>query len=304
LEVLPPLYAVKTSTFLMRVVKKRQNNFFGRKVPIREKKQMKVYISADIEGITGTSHWNETEKKEADYAEFREQMTAEVAAACEGALEGGASEIWVKDAHDSARNLITTRLPQEVKLVRGWSGHPYMMVQGLDSSFGALMMVGYHSRAGSGENPLAHTMTGALTYIKINGQFTSEFLINAYTAALEKVPVVLVTGDAGLCAEAAGQVPGLTGVAVKQGSGDSTVNLHPQLAVQQIRTAARAALRGDLSTRQAALPERFSVEIRYRNHARAYGASFYPGARLSDPHTLQFETANYFDVLRLFAFVF
>jgi D-amino peptidase len=265
---------------------------------------MKIYISADIEGITGSTVWDETEKKHPDYGEFREQMTAEVAAACQGALEAGATEIWVKDAHDSARNIIAERLPQEARLVRGWSGHPYMMIQGLDASFQALMMIGYHSPAGSNANPLAHTMTGGLTHIKINGQVISEFTINAYTAALEKVPVVLVSGDAGLCRDAAALVPGLTGVAVKQGQGHSTINIHPRLAVEQIRQAAAQALQGDLSRCQVALPEHFSVEIRYKEHTRAYAASFYPGASLNGPHTLQFETSDYFEVLRLFSFVF
>ena len=67
---------------------------------------MKVYISADIEGVTGTSHWDETDKLKPDYNEFREQMTAEVSAAGEGALQAGNTEIWVKDAHATARNLI------------------------------------------------------------------------------------------------------------------------------------------------------------------------------------------------------
>ena len=108
---------------------------------------MKVFISADIEGITGVTHWDETEKPKADYKEFREQMTAEVSAACEGALQAGCNEIWVKDAHASARNLIAAKLPRETRLVRGWSGHPFSMVQELDASFDAMLMIGYHSQA-------------------------------------------------------------------------------------------------------------------------------------------------------------
>jgi D-amino peptidase len=74
---------------------------------------MKIYISADIEGVTGTTHWDETDRKNLDFKEFQEQMTAEVVASCEGALEAGASEIWVKDAHDTARNIIASKLPRE-----------------------------------------------------------------------------------------------------------------------------------------------------------------------------------------------
>ena len=74
---------------------------------------MKIFISADIEGVTGAADWNETDKAHADYSEFREQMTAEVVAACEGAIKAGAQEVWVRDAHDSARNIIAAKLPPE-----------------------------------------------------------------------------------------------------------------------------------------------------------------------------------------------
>lgn len=59
---------------------------------------MKVYISADIEGITGTTVWSETELNAPDYQYFSMQMTKEVEAAIEGAIAGGATEILIKDA--------------------------------------------------------------------------------------------------------------------------------------------------------------------------------------------------------------
>ena len=265
---------------------------------------MKIYLSADIEGITGTSHWDETDKKHPDYSEFREQMTAEVAAACEGALQAGASEIWVKDAHDSARNIIASRLPPEAKLLRGWSGHPYGMMEGLDASFQAVLMIGYHSRAGSNANPLAHTMSGSDAYVKINERFASEFLINAYTAGLVNVPVVMVSGDAGLCEDAASLIPAIHGVAVKQGMGNSTINIHPRLAVEQIRSEVQKALQDNLSPCRITLPDHYEVEIRYKDHTKAYGFSFFPGVVLKDPFSIYFQSNDYFEVLRLFSFVF
>ena len=263
---------------------------------------MKIYITADIEGITGASHWDETDKKNADYAEFREQMTAEVAAACEGALNAGATEVWVKDAHWTGRNILPSRLPRQVKLVREWSGHPFQMMQELDKTFHAALAIGYHSRAASGTSPLAHTMTGNVTYLKINGQYAAEFMISAYTAGLVGVPVVFVSGDAGLCQEAQALIPDLRSVAVMQGVGNSTISIHPHLAVEQIRTGVQAALKGDVSRCRIQLPGRFSVEIRYRNNATAYHVSFFPGVTLKEPHTVQFEADNYFEVLRFFSF--
>lgn len=96
---------------------------------------MRIYISADMEGIAGISRWDETEKGNAEYERYREQMTREVAAACEGAIEAGAEYILVKDAHDRGKNLIHELLPRNVKIMSGWSQHPYNMVEGLDESF-------------------------------------------------------------------------------------------------------------------------------------------------------------------------
>jgi D-amino peptidase len=263
---------------------------------------MKIYITADIEGITGVSHWDETDKKHADYAEFREQMTAEVGAACEAALYAGATDIWVKDAHGGGRNILPAKLPREVRLVRAWSGHPLVMMQEMDETFDAALAIGYHSRAGSNGSPLAHTMTGNVVELTINGQGTSEFAISAYTAGLVGVPVVFLSGDAALCREAQELIPGLSTVAVMHGVGNSTVSIHPQLAVERIRAGVEAALRADRSQCYVPLPDHFAVELRYRHHSDAYQASFFPGARLLGSHTVGFDADDYFEVLRFFRF--
>ena len=264
---------------------------------------MKVYLSADIEGVTGTSHWDETEKTKLDYNEFREQMTAEVSAACEGALQAGATEIWVKDAHGTGRNLIASRLPRETRLIRGWSGHPFSMVQELDESFQALLMIGYHSRAGSAANPLAHTFSGNIDGLKINGRYASELQMYAYAAALVNVPLVFVSGDSGICEEAALLIPDIAALAVKQGVGNSTVNIHPHLAIEKIRQGVQAALQEDVSQCRLPMPEEFAVDISYKEHAMARKASYFPGVVSTQPHRIRFESNDYFEVLRLFAFV-
>jgi len=269
----------------------------------REKRAMKYYITADIEGVTGVTHLDETEMGKTGYNEAREQMTAEVAAACEGLLEAGAGEIWVKDAHGDGRNIIASKLPEQVRLIRGWSGHPFFMVQEIDRCFRAVVMIGYHSRAGSNTNPLAHTQSGLLDYIKVNGRYASEFLLHAYAAALADVPVVFIAGDEGLCAEAVSINPNITTVPVMRGVGDSTVSLQPGLAVRRIREGIAASVRGDISSCRVALPERFKVELRYKNHVKAYRASFYPGVTGEEAHVVSFESSDYFEVLRTLMFI-
>jgi D-amino peptidase len=263
---------------------------------------MKIYISADIEGVAGATHWDETHPNKADYAQFRDQMTAEVAAACEGALAAGANEIWVQDAHEDGRNILASKLPEEVRMVRGWSGYPLDMVQELDKSFDALCMIGYHSPSGSDANPLAHSMTTAFTHMKINDQVASEFSIHAYASGMLKVPVAFVSGDEGLCRLVGEFNPNIGTAGVKRGVGGATVSLHPAVAVRAIREGMEKALGGELGPCGIDMPERFSVEIGYINHGKAYRASFYPGARLKDSHTLHFEADDYFEVLRMLCF--
>jgi D-amino peptidase len=264
---------------------------------------MKVFISADIEGVTGVTHWDEAHRQNPDYKEFKEQMTAEVSAACDGALRAGAEEIWVKDAHASGRNLIASKLPRQTHLIRGWTGHPFSMVQELDESFNAMLMIGYHSRAGSDANPLAHTISSNIAKLKINGRDASEFLMHAYTAGYVHVPLVFVSGDRGICDEAVELIPGITTLAVKRGMGDASINIHPDLAVEQISERAQSSLQDDVSKCLMLLPGHFSIEISYREHVMARRASFFPGAVLKQAHTIGFESDDYFEVLRLFSFV-
>jgi D-amino peptidase len=179
---------------------------------------------------------------------------------------------------------------------------PYSMMAGLDGTFRAAMMTGYHSRAGSDASPLAHTFTGRVVYIKINGQYASEFLINSRTAGSFGVPVVFLSGDAGVCQDGAAFLPALTTVAVMEGTGEATSSIHPALAVERIRAAAETALKGDVARCQIPMPPHFSVEVRFKLHTNARQASFFPGARLAEPHVVQFEADKHFEVLRFFMF--
>ena len=263
---------------------------------------MKVFISADIEGVTGVTHWDETDMSKPESAVAREQMTAEVVAACEGALQAGASEIWVKDAHWTGRNIIASKLPQEVKLVRGWSSHPALMMQEIDDSFHAVVLVGYHSGAGRGTNPLAHSFNPECYKMTLNGNEASELLINAYTASYYHVPVVFVSGDKGICDEAATLNGNIATMAVKEGIGDSTISIHPAAATRGIGEKVRAALGGDVSTCLVALASHFVVTITYRSPSKAYRNGFYPGAKRTSSDTIRFEATDYFEVLRFLLF--
>jgi len=265
---------------------------------------MKIYISADIEGVTGIAHWDETEKSKSDYQKFAKQMTDEVKAACEGAIKAEAKEIWIKDAHDTGRNINADELPQSIRLVRGWSEHPYLMVQELDESFNAILMIGYHSFGGSSSNPLSHTLSSStLNYIKLNGEYASEFLIHGYAAATMGVPVVFISGDEGICKEANKINKNIKTVAVNKGVGNSVISIHPKRAVEKIKEGVELILKGDIDKCRIELPKYFKVELSYKKHVKAFKASFYPGMKQISSTSLVFETDNYFEVLRMLLFV-
>ncbi|MAE72232.1 MAG: amino acid amidase [Gemmatimonadetes bacterium] len=265
---------------------------------------MKIYISADIEGIAGIAHPSETDKSKADYGEFGKRMTKHVSAACQAAVEAGAHEILVNDAHDTGRNILHDDLPQCARLLRGWSEHPLMMVQELDESFDAVAMLGYHARAGSGGNPLSHTLSSArLDEMRINGREVAEFHLYAYAAASLGVPVVFVSGDEELCRDVHEANDNIVTVPTLEGIGASVIGRHPSIVEEEIRAGINRALRGDLNECELNLPERFVLELSYTRASEAYRASFYPGAELADTRLLRFETGEYFEVLRALTFV-
>ena len=117
----------------------------------------KLFISADLEGVSGVSSWEETRYGGPGYDAACRQLTREVAAACRAAQELGYT-VLVKDGHEDARNIDPTGLPRGVLLHRGWQNEPAAMMCGLDASYDAALYIGYHAPEGSDGSPLAHTI--------------------------------------------------------------------------------------------------------------------------------------------------
>jgi D-amino peptidase len=194
-------------------------------------------------------------------------------------------------------------LPETVRIMRAWTRDPFSMMAGIDGSFDAAILIGYHSGAGSNGNPLAHTMNGENIRVLVNGEEASEFLLNAYTAASFGVPVVMVSGDRQLCERVTGHNPNIRTVAVNEGMGNATISIHPAQALARIREAVGSALRGDPKACRLALPERFELAIDFKQHPLAYRGSFYPGAVQTGPRTVAYACATWMDALRFLFFV-
>jgi len=264
---------------------------------------MKFYISCDIEGTTGIVSWNETNISDPSSRYICEQMTKEVNAVCEALIEGGATEILIKDAHDSARNIDPSKLPEMVKLMRGWAKNPFVMMAGLDNTFDGVLFTGYHSAAGTSGNPLSHTMSLSNEYIKLNGELASEFTINAYIAGYLKVPVLFLSGDKALCDNVKKLNDNIKTTPVNEGLGNASISIHPSIALKLIKAEVSSALKGNLTKCLIELPKAFKLEIGFKEHANAYRASYYPNAKQTSAKTVTYEAADFMDVLKFMFFV-
>ncbi|MDR2729337.1 MAG: M55 family metallopeptidase [Treponema sp.] len=259
---------------------------------------MKVFISADIEGITTTTVWDETNPAHASYQLHAKQMTEEVLACIQGAKNAGAKEIVVKDAHGPAVNIDPARMPSGVILQRNWSGHPYMMAEGIDKTFQAAMFVGYHSSAGRSGNPLSHTISGKHVYMKINGVFASEFLLYSYACALEGVPAVFLSGDKMLCDDFKNLHPKLITCPVKDGIGGMTKNYSVEDTLKNIKELSEKALKQELKDALIRLPDQFELEVYYKEHQQAEKVSWFPGVSRKSDNIVIFRSDSFFEVLR------
>ena len=109
---------------------------------------MDLFFSCDIEGVSGAAAWGQLAPGTPELQALCGQMTREVAAACRGALAAGGERILVKDAHDSARNIDPSVLPEEVQINRGWAGDVYSMMSGIQhGDWDAAVFTGYHAAA-------------------------------------------------------------------------------------------------------------------------------------------------------------
>jgi D-amino peptidase len=203
----------------------------------------RVFISVDMEGITGVVHGAQVGGDPTEYAYYRKMMSSDLNAAVEGALEAGAKEIVVSDAHGGMRNMQPEDVHEAAYLIRG-SPKPDSMMEGIEEGYDAAMYIGYHAMNGTERGVLAHTISGvAVDAVYINGRETGEFGLNAALAGWYNVPSVLISGDMAACTEAQTFVPTISTAVVKWAVGRQSAKcLHPIKAHKIIKENVKNAL--------------------------------------------------------------
>lgn len=229
---------------------------------------MNVFVSVDMEGITGIVHGDMMGAEGREYDRGRRLMTGDTNAAVEGLVRGGAEYVLVADGHGPMRNIFYEDLHPQAHIVTGSANaRDYCQLQGADSrSFDAAVFIGYHAMAKTYDAIHPHTIAGvAIHELRINGRPHGETGLNAAILGSLGIPVIMLSGDLTTTQEAREFLgEGIETVAVKEACGRNAAICRPMdLCREEITAATERALRGLGATKpyQPDSPMRLEIDF-------------------------------------------
>jgi D-amino peptidase len=266
---------------------------------------LKIYISADMEGVTGVVTSAQLGPSGFEYGRFRQFMTDEVNAAITAARAAGATEILVSDSHGNGQNLLIDQIPDDIQIVRSWP-RPLMMMQGIDETFDGAIYIGYHASTGNTEGVRAHTMSSAnLTSVKLNGIEVSEGAINAAIAGHFGVPILMVSGDDATIDEIRSVVGDVEGAVVKWNYGFHSARTRTPAAGQKViaEKVTAALARIDEFEPFSVGDGPINVDIRFKNYMPGEILGYLPIVERLDSHTIRFVATDMVEAAKFMEFV-
>jgi len=266
--------------------------------------KLKIYISADMEGITGVVTNEQLGPTGFEYARFREFMTQEVNAAIEGARAAGATEIVVSDSHGNGQNLLLENLAKDILVIRSWP-RPLMMMQGLDETFDGVIFIGYHAATTNPEGVRAHTLSSAhLADVRLKGVSVSEAGLNAAIAGHFNVPVIMISGDDVVVKETQALLGNVEGAVVKWASGfHSAKTMLPDAGQRLIREKAQRAVARIKDFKPYKLSGPVQLEVRFKSYRPSEVLSYLSIVERIDAHTIRFVGKDMIEVSKFLEFI-
>jgi D-amino peptidase len=262
----------------------------------------KVFISVDMEGISGVVQPAQLGPEGFEYQRAREWMTGEVNAAIAGIRDAGPAEIVVADSHGNGQSLLIDKLPDDVRIVRGFP-RPLEMMQGIDDSFAAAVFIGYHASEWTANAVRGHTISSArLLGVRLNGTEVSEGMYNAALAGQFGVPVAFVSGDRLAVLQLQQVAPAAEGAIVKEPYGyHSALTVTPARGQAMITDGLKRAMAklGAGSLRPYRLTAPIALEVGFKLTIDAERAAFVPGLTRSDAHSVKGTFRDMTEITRL-----
>ena len=256
---------------------------------------LKVFISIDMEGLAGVVTGPDVSANGPDYPYFRTIMAGEANAAIDGAFRAGATEVLVRDSHGSKQNILPGDLDPRARLLRGASTGPRNMMEGIDSTFDAVVFVGYHAKAGTPNAILEHTSTGNVVDFSVNGVSLPEGGYNALVAGLVGVPVVFVAGDRAVVEQIRGLLGPIEGVIVKEEINDAINGLAPKAAQDRIRAGVEQAVRNRARAKPYRLNGPYTMVLKVKQERPPY-----KGAERIAQGEFRFSSPDLLEILNAF----
>ena len=278
---------------------------FGVVVTVKtQEKKMKIYISADMEGVVGAVTGDQLSPTGFEYQRFREFMTQEVNAAIEAAIEAGATDIVVSDSHGNAQNLLIEKLPKNIMLVRGFP-RPLLMMQGIDATFDGAIFLGYHSGTTNPQGVRAHTMSSArLADVRLNNISMSEGGINAAIAGHFDVPVIMVSGDDAAVKDVTALLGDVEGTVLKWNYGfHSAKTMMPEAAYALIREKVKKAIGRIKDFKPYKLKTPVQLDVRFKNYRPSEVLSYLSIVERTDAHSIRFIGKDMIEVSKFMEFI-
>ena len=265
---------------------------------------LKIYISADMEGVVGVVTGDQLGPSGFEYQRFRAFMTEEVNTAIDAAFEAGATEVVVSDSHGNGENLLLEQLPDNVVVVRSWP-RPLSMMQGIDETFDGAIFLGYHTSTTNTRGVRAHTLSSArLTAVRLNGQPMAEAGINAAIAGHFGVPIIMVSGDDAIIEEATALLGDVEGAVVKWALGfHSAKTLTPEAAYPVIREKVKAAMARIDEFQPYRLDGPIQLDVSFKNYRPVEVLAYLPIVERVDAHTIRFVGKDMIEVSKFLAFI-
>jgi D-amino peptidase len=255
---------------------------------------LKVLISVDMEGISGIVHPNQTGSDPTEYELGRTLMAKDVNAAIEGILTAGVSEIVVSDGHGHKRNIRAEDLHESAVLVRG-SPKPFAQMEGIDSTFDAVILIGYHSKRGTKYGLIDHTISSrVVASVIVNGIEMGEMGLNAAIAGYYGVPLIFVSGDLAVTREVQALLPNTITVAVKEAVSRTAAKcLHPNKARLLIKKAVQTAIKNRDHIQPYVINPPIVLTIRFIDSLMADVAENMPCVERLDGRTIRIQQNDY-----------
>ncbi len=261
---------------------------------------MKIYISADIEGVSGVVNSSHTTPKGYDYNRARILMTDEVNAAIRGAKLAGVEEILVNDSHGPMTNILIEKLDEDACLITG-NQKLLGMMEGINKTYDAVMFIGYHAKHNT-PGVLAHSYYGTVvSEIKINDEVVGEFEFNTMIAGHYGVPVIFVSGDDVLAQQVKKFNSNITTLTVKDAHSRYTAKCIPPKKVHKLmeENIYKALKYNKNLVKPCNFDGKIELEVAFLNSGMAEIGLLVPGTTMIEPNRLKYTAKDIIEAYKM-----